>query len=65
MYHLSVDPHERVNVAQGNPEHVARFREQLTAVLAGAYKAGASVRRDVAPVSQRTLDRLKALGYVR
>jgi len=34
-------------------------------VLAGAYKAGASVRRDVAPVSQRTLDRLKALGYVR
>jgi arylsulfatase A-like enzyme len=65
LYHLSLDPHERVNVAQGNPEGVTRFREQLTAVLAGAYKAGASVRRDVAPVSQRTLDRLRALGYVR
>lgn len=65
LYHLSVDPHERVNVAQDNPERVTRFREQLTAVLAGAYKAGATVRRDVAPVSQRTLDRLKALGYIR
>ena len=65
LYHLSVDPRERANVAQANPERVTRLREQLNAVLAGAYKAGASVRRDVAPVSQRTLERLKALGYVR
>jgi hypothetical protein len=33
-------------------------------VLGGAYKAGATVRRDVAPISPRTLERLKALEYV-
>lgn len=64
LYHLSVDPHERVNVVQANPQRATRLREQLNAVLAGAYKAGASVRRDAAPVSQRTLERLKALGYI-
>jgi arylsulfatase A-like enzyme len=64
LYHLSVDPHERDNGLQANPQRATRLREQLNAVLAGAYKAGASVRRDVAPVSQRTLERLKALGYV-
>jgi arylsulfatase A-like enzyme len=65
LYHLSVDPHERVNVFQANPQRAARLREQLNAVLAGAYKTGASVRRDVAPVSPRTLEQLKALGYIR
>jgi iduronate 2-sulfatase len=65
LYSLRVDPKERNNVFRQNVEQATRLREQLNAVLAGAYKAGASVRRDVAPVSQQTLDRLKALGYVR
>ena len=65
LYNLRVDPHERTNVVRQSVERATRLREQLNAVLAGAYKAGASVRRDVAPVSQQTLERLKALGYVR
>ena len=65
LYHLTVDPQERVDLAAKDPQQAARLRERLGAVLAQAYKAGAAVRRDVAPVSQRTLDRLKALGYVR
>ena len=64
LFHLATDPHERVNVVAREPQQAARLRERLGAVLASAYKAGASVRRDVAPVSPRTLERLKALGYV-
>jgi arylsulfatase A-like enzyme len=65
LFHLTADPREQVNLASSRPEQTARLRERLSTVLAGAYQAGARVRRDVAPVSPRTLERLKALGYVR
>jgi arylsulfatase A-like enzyme len=65
LYHLTVDPREQVDLAAKDPQQAARLRERLGAVLAQAYQAGAAVRRDMAPVSQRTLDRLKALGYLR
>ena len=65
LYNLLADPKERVNLAGTETDRTHQLRERLGAVLAGAYKAGAAVRRDVAPVSPRTLERLKALGYVR
>jgi arylsulfatase A-like enzyme len=64
LFRLTDDRREQLNLAAQLPEQAARLRERLAAILGSAYKAGATVRRDVAPISQRTLERLKALGYV-
>ena len=65
LFHLTVDPQERSNVAAKERAQVAQLRNRMAAVLAGAYRAGATVRRDVAPIPPRVMDRLKALGYLR
>jgi arylsulfatase A-like enzyme len=64
LFHLATDRLERVNLATKEPDQVARLRERMAAVLAGAYRAGAAVRQDVAPIPPGVLERLKALGYV-
>lgn len=64
LFHLTTDRQERVNLAAKEPDQVARLRGRMAAVLAGAYRAGASVRRDVAPIPPQVMERLKALGYL-
>ena len=67
LYHLTVDPQERIRLGrEGSSAGRAVARAARRRPRAGLQTgARAAVRRDVAPVSQRTLDRLKALGYVR
>ena len=65
LYHLTADPHELKNVAPFELERTREMRNQLAGVLARAYEAGRNVRGQLAPISPRVLNRLKALGYVR
>jgi len=65
LYHLTTDPHEQQNVAPFEPDRTREMRNQLAGVLGRAYEAGRNVRGQLAPISPRVLNRLKALGYVR
>jgi arylsulfatase A-like enzyme len=65
LYHLTTDPHELNNLAPFDLERTRDMRNQLSGVLARAYEAGRKVRGQLAPISPRVLNRLKALGYVR
>jgi arylsulfatase A-like enzyme len=65
LYHLTDDPHELKNLAPFELERTRDMRNQLAGVLAKAYEAGRNVRGQLAPISPRVLNRLKALGYVR
>lgn len=65
LYHLTTDPRELKNVAPFDLERTREMRNQLAGILARAYEAGRKVRGQLAPISPRVLNRLKALGYVR
>ena len=64
LYHLTDDPREQHNRAPFEPDRVEKMRNQLSAVLATAYDAGARVHGQFAPISPRVLNRLKSLGYI-
>lgn len=65
LYHLSVDPQERENLASTDPDRTTLMRDRLTATLGSAHLAGHSVREGVVPISPRVLRTLRTLGYVR
>jgi arylsulfatase A-like enzyme len=65
LYHLTVDPAERENLAQTDPDRTGRMRDRLAALLGNAHEAGRSVREGFVPISPRVLKNLKSLGYIR
>jgi arylsulfatase len=61
LYNLAEDPGERRNVAQDEAATAARFEARAQEVLARR----AALAERTMPLDDATIDRLKALGYVR
>ncbi|MES1243355.1 MAG: sulfatase [Acidobacteriota bacterium] len=61
LFDLEKDPGERVNLAGDGDLEAAWLRERLLAWV--KKNRGASARSEEQPVDQKTLERLKALGY--
>jgi arylsulfatase A-like enzyme len=64
LYDLAADPGERTNRVRSEPLVAARLHAELAAWMATNEQRGASVATHDHRPSERTLDRLRSLGYV-
>ena len=62
LYDLSTDPGEKTNLAASQPDEVLRFRSIVRDYLREVSELESS--RDEVTLDERTLEQLKALGYV-
>jgi arylsulfatase A-like enzyme len=65
LYQLTVDPRERENLAQTDPDRTRRMRDRLAAMLGNAHLAGSAVREGFVPIPPRVLKNLRSLGYIK
>ncbi len=63
LYDLGRDPQEAVNLANAEPDTLALLRGTLEGILASLQPAGLGEREEVN--DPETLERLRALGYIR
>jgi len=59
LYDLSKDPAERENLAETQPERVARYEKKMKALLAAAQDAAEATNLD-----QESIELLRSLGYI-
>jgi len=66
LYDLSSDPGERRDLAQSRPELVEELRGELALLETELGRLGNSLRSSApAPLDPQTLERLRAMGYIR
>jgi arylsulfatase A-like enzyme len=64
LYHISLDPGEREDLAESNAPEVRRALERLEPTLHGAVAAFAAPARSTAPIDPELEQRLRGLGYL-
>lgn len=63
LYHVSIDPEERQNLAETQPDRVASFRGRLRTLLSGSPVVVGAKDAQV-ELTQRAVEALRSLGYV-
>jgi arylsulfatase A-like enzyme len=65
LYNLSEDPGEQINVAEKYPEAAAGLHRQVLEWMQENESRGQTIRTFTHTLEQKTIDKLKSLGYIR